>query len=257
MHTARAVRETVVSCGAIGSPRLLLLSGIGPAADLESLGVPVVSNSAGVGKNLQDHPLLGGIVYECQGTLPPVVNNGAESTFWARTHSGLVSPDIQPVIIEFPFATPELADRLPEQCYAIAPSVVRTSSRGSVTLTSPDPAVDPAIDMNYLGSTGDLEALLYGVDLCREIGGAQAFNGLRKREVMPGPLDRAEMTQWIRQAVTTYFHPAGSCRMGIDEMAVVDPELRVHGVSRASRGGRLHHAGGHDGEYQCAVHHDW
>ncbi len=230
-RTARATRETVVCGGAIGSPRLLLLSGIGPADALKDLGISVRVNLAGVGANLQDHPLLGGIVYETIGTLPTVVNNGAEATLWWKSRRDLYSPDIQPVVIEFPFATPELADRLPEHCYAIAPSVVRPASRGTVTLTSKDATVTPAIDMNYLEADADVKALLAGIELCRDIGAAKPFAPLRKREVMPGNLDRGAMIEWIRLAVTTYFHPSSSCRMGIDSMAVVDPELRVYGVS--------------------------
>jgi choline dehydrogenase len=231
LKSARAERETVLCGGAIGSPRLLLLSGIGPAVELKALGIRVRLDLPGVGKNLQDHPLLGGIVYETKGDLPPVVNNGAESTLWWKSNKALYSPDIQPVIIEFPFATPELASRLPQQCYTIAPSVVRPASRGSVILRSSDPEKPPAIDMAYLASGADLNALLYGIELCREIGAAKAFNDLRKREVMPGKLDRTRMVEFVRQAVTTYFHPTSSCKMGIDAMAVVDPQLCVYGAS--------------------------
>lgn len=229
-RSAAASSETVLCSGAIGTPRVLLLSGIGPAAELKKLGIRARVDLAGVGKNLQDHPLVGGIVYETKGALPTVKNNGAESTFWWKSNPALYSPDIQPVIIEFPFATPELAGRLPAQCYAIAPSVVRPASRGSVTLKSRDARKAPLIDMGYLQRDADLDALLFGIDLCREIGAGKAFDALRKREVMPGKLDRKKMIAFVRQAVTTYFHPAGSCKMGIDAMSVVDPSLRVYGV---------------------------
>ncbi|HEX5386846.1 MAG TPA: GMC family oxidoreductase N-terminal domain-containing protein [Gemmatimonadales bacterium] len=229
--SARAAREVIVCAGAIGSPRLLQLSGIGPADELRALDVHVTVNLPGVGKNLHDHPLVGAINYETKGTLPPPRNNGAESTLWWKSDQRMICPDIQPVIIEFPFATPELAGRLPSpNCYAIAPSLVRPAARGSVTITSPDPTIPPAIDMNYLGRDADVQALLFAIDLCREIGATGAFAEFRKREVMPGPLGRAEMADFLRQSVTTYFHPAGSCKMGIDETCVVDPELRVYGT---------------------------
>lgn len=232
MASADAAREVIVSAGAIGSPRLLQLSGMGRSDELRALDIGVVAHSPGVGRNLHDHPLVGGINYETRGALPPPKNNGAESTLWWKSDPRLIGPDIQPVIIEFPFATPELAAGLPPNCYTIAPSLVRPAARGSVTLTSADPRAAPAIDMNYLGRDADVKALLFAIDLCREIGAAPAFAEFRKREVMPGPLDRTGMLRFLRQSATTYFHPAGSCKMGTDELAVVDPMLRVHGVER-------------------------
>ena len=92
--------EVILNAGVIGSPRILLLSGIGPETDLQSLGIPVVANLKGVGRNLQDHPLLAGLVSECKGSLPPLRNNGAESTLWWKSDSRLLGPDIQPVFIE-------------------------------------------------------------------------------------------------------------------------------------------------------------
>ncbi len=154
----------------------------------------------GVGRNLQDHPLVGAINYETKGALPPPRNNGAESTLWWKSDPNLMSPDLQPVILEFPFATPELGGALPPNCYAIAPSLVRPAARGSVTLTSADPRADLAIDMNYLGRGADVEALLFAIDLCREIGAAPALAGFRKREVMPGPLSRADMLRCLHHA---------------------------------------------------------
>lgn len=229
-QTVRAEREVILCAGAIGSPRVLLLSGIGPAEELQALGVPVALDLPGVGRNLQDHPLLGGPVYEVDGELPPLVNNAAEATLWWKSDPELPTPDIQPVVIEFPFTTPELADRLPTHCYTLAPSVVQPASRGRVTLRTADPAEDPAIDINYLAEQADVDALLAGIELCREMGASKAFEGLRKREVMPGDLVGDEMLEWMRQAVTTYFHPTSSCKMGVDEEAVVDPQLRVRGL---------------------------
>ncbi len=223
-------REVVVCAGAIGSPRILLFSGVGPADDLTRLGISVQLDLPGVGRNLHDHALLGGIAYELEGELPPLVNNAAETTWWWKSSSSAFSPDTQPVLIEFPFATPELADRLTPNAFTIAPSIVRTSSRGTVTLASSDPAVPPLIDINFLETRADMDALVAATALCREMGAAKAFDGLRKRELMPGPLSRPAMEEFIRNAVSTYFHPAGSCRMGTDALAVVDPELRVHGI---------------------------
>ena len=225
----RANREVVLSAGAIGSPKLLLQSGVGPAAELQALGLEARVDLPGVGRNLQDHILLAGINYECKGPLPEIRGNGAEATLWWRSHPRLPSPDLQPVLIEFPFVTAELGP-VPDNSYAIAPGLVRPASRGSVRLTSADPSAPPSIDMNYLGCQADLDALAVAVELCRELGASSAFDAFRKREIMPGPRGRAETVEWIRQATTTFFHPTSSCRMGIDAQAVVDPELRVHGL---------------------------
>jgi choline dehydrogenase len=231
LTTARAEQEVILCAGAIGSPRLLLLSGVGPQRDLKALGIPVVADLPGVGRNLQDHILLAGINYEVKGELPKPHNNGAESTLWWKSDPRLFCPDIQPVIIEFPFATRELCPQVPENCYAIAPGLVRPASRGHVKLTARDPGAALEIDMNYLACEADVKALLAALDLCREMGAARAFKDFRKREVLPGNRDRAGMLDFVRQSTTTFFHPAGTCRMGTDERAVVDPQLRVRGVS--------------------------
>ncbi len=227
---ARATREVVVCAGAIGSPRLLLLSGVGPAAELAKLGIPTQVDLPGVGRNLHDHCLVGGVAYELVGDVPPLVNNAAEVTWWWKSSPSAYVPDTQPVLIEFPFATPELADRLTPNSFTIAPSIVRTQSRGSVTLASSDPRAHPKIDINFLESRADVDALVAATALCREMGAAKAFDGLRKRELMPGNLSRNAMEEFIRNAASTYFHPAGSCKMGGDALGVVDPSLRVHGV---------------------------
>lgn len=231
VHSINADQEVILSAGTIGSPRILLLSGIGPEKDLKPLGIPVVASLKGVGRNLQDHALLAGLVYECQGSLPPLRNNGAESTLWWKSDSRLIAPDLQPVFIEFPLASPELADRLPhDQCYTISPSVVRPASRGTVRLASSNPADDPIIDVNFMSRDADLTAMLASVELCREIGNADAFKPFRAREVMPGPLGQTDMIDFIRNSVSTYFHPTSTCRMGQSPMCVVDPELKVYGI---------------------------
>jgi len=229
---ATAESEVILSAGVIGSPRILLLSGIGPEKDLQALGIPVAVDLPGVGSNLQDHPLLAGIVYECQGSLPPLRNNGAESTLWWKSDPELTGPDIQPVFVEFPLASPELASRLPhDQCYTISPSVVRPQSRGTVKLASSDPTAAPLIDVNFLSHDADVHAMLAAVDLCRDIGASKAFRPFRAREVMPGSLGRSEMIEFVRNAVSTYFHPTSTCAMGHGSLSVVGDELKVHGIN--------------------------
>lgn len=228
---AMAEGEIILSAGVIGSPRILMLSGIGPEDSLTRAGIVPRYVLSGVGQNLQDHPLLGGLVYECRGDLPPLRNNGAESTLWWKSDASLPGPDIQPVFLEFSLATPELASRLPSsQCYTISPSVVRPASRGSVVLASSDPTVAPIIDVNFLACEADMRAMLSAVELCRDIGNSSAFGEFRKQEVMPGSLTRSEMISFARNAVSTYFHPTSTCRMGPGNDCVVDHTLRVHGL---------------------------
>lgn len=232
VHSINANCEVILSAGTIGSPRILMLSGIGSEKELSQLGIPLAVNLPGVGRNYQDHPLLAGLVYESRGPLPPLGHNGAEATLWWKSDSRLIAPDTQPVFIEFPLASPELADRLPhDQCYTISPSVVRPASRGRVTLASADPADAPIIDVNYLSCDADVNAMLASLELCREIGAAGAFKPFRAREVMPGPLGRNDMIEFIRNSVSTYFHPTSTCKMGTDPMSVVDPELKVRGIA--------------------------
>ncbi|WPB79928.1 FAD-dependent oxidoreductase [Archangium violaceum] len=229
VRRVRATREVVLSAGAINSPKMLMQSGVGPADELQALGIPVVRHLPGVGQDLQDHILVAGINYESSVPLPKPRGNGAEATLWWRSHAALQRPDIQPVLHEFPLVTPELGP-VPDNGYALVPGLVRPASRGHLRLTSADPLARPIIDMNYLGHEADVEALRIAVELCREIGASRAFDGFRKRELMPGPRGRAATVEWIRKATTCFFHPTSTCRMGVDERAVVDSRLRVHGL---------------------------
>ena len=231
LRTVRANREVILSAGVIGSPCILMRSGIGPEGELKRLGIDVVLNLPGVGQNLHDHPMVGGINYECKVPLGTPHNNGVEASMWQKSMSGLSGPDIQAVLLEFPYATPALADRLPNaNCYTIAPLVVRPASRGSVTLASANFKDWPIIDVNFLARDADIEAMLIAIELCREMGAAEAFSQFRKQEVMPGNLGRQEMIEFVRMSTTTCFHPVGTCKMGIDLDAVVDPQLRVREI---------------------------
>ena len=232
VHRAQVSGEVILSAGVIGSPRILLLSGIGPAPDLQRLGIRVVADLDGVGRNLQDHVLVAGLVYECKGPLPPLRNNRAESTLWWKSDPRRLGPDIQPVFVEFPLAAAAVAARLPhDRCYTICPSVVRPASRGTVTLADADPAAAPVIDVNFLSRDADMRAMLAAVDLCRELGAGDAFAPFRAREVIPGPLRKADMVDFVRHAASTYFHPTSTCGMGHGPACVVDPELKVHGIA--------------------------
>jgi choline dehydrogenase-like flavoprotein len=227
----RSNREVILSAGVIGSPSVLMRSGIGPEDELKRLDIETILDLPGVGQNLYDHPMVGGINYECKVPIGKLHNNGVEATMWQKSSPERNGPDIQAMLLQFPYATPGLAERLPNaNCYTIAPLVVRVASRGSITLTSSDMSVPPIIDVNFLAADSDIKTMLVAVEMCREMGASDAFSDFRKREVMPGKLNRREMIDFIRRSATTCFHPVGTCKMGIDRDSVVDPQLKVHGI---------------------------
>ena len=225
---ARAGREVILSAGAIGSAQLLMLSGIGPADHLRKLDIDVLVDLPGVGANLQDHP-LGGITYS--STKPvPAPNNHGDVIVVARTRPDLPVPDIHLVHLDIPFHPPTMTG--PDNGYTIAFSFTRPHSRGSLRLASNDPTVAPLIDVNFLGDERDLAAMVTALRMAREVGEARALAEWRAEEVLPGARVQGddELREYVRRVTGTYFHPVGTCRMGTDPLAVVDTELRVHGV---------------------------
>ncbi len=228
---ARAGREVILCGGAIDSPRLLMLSGIGPADELKQLGLPVVADVPGVGQNLHDHPLVASVTYEPRQDSPPPRNNLSEAISLWRSQGQMVSPDLHILFTHIPFVLPGFT--VPPGSYSVFPGLLRPQSRGSLCLRSANPDDQPEINPNYLVEESDRKALFTGLQISREIGEAGAFKDWRKREILPGPsINReAELKDFIAQTTTTYFHFVGTCRMGIDNGAVVDPKLRVRGVS--------------------------
>jgi choline dehydrogenase len=225
----RAGAEVIVCAGAVDSPALLLRSGIGPAHELRALGIDVVVDVPGVGRNLHDHMLMG-IVWEAGQPVPPPANNMSEASMFLRSDPALRVPDLHFMCIHVPFHLPTFT--VPEGSWTIAVGLVRPASRGSLRLRSADPADKPLIDPAYLSVEADLEAMVRGIDLAREVAGASAFDDWRGPEALPGEsVQGAEaLGDFTRRAAGSYFHPAGTCRMGIGPDAVVDPELRVRGV---------------------------
>lgn len=226
---ARADREVVVSAGAIGSPHLLQLSGIGPADHLREVGVDVVLDLPGVGANLHDHP-MSGVTYEAAQPVPPGRNNHAEASALVRSDPSVIEPDLQFMFIHVPFHPPTVAS--PPNSYTIGVAVMTPSSRGSVRLVDSDPDTPPAIDPNYLGDERDVERLLVGIARARQIGAASAFDPWRRREVLPGSdaTSESDLRTFLAVGTSTYYHPVGTCRIGVDDGAVVGPDLRVHGI---------------------------
>jgi choline dehydrogenase len=231
VEVVRAASEVVVSAGAFESPRLLMLSGIGAGDELARLGIGVAVDLPGVGRNLHDHALCP-LIFAADAPLPeraPGTTPMQTHLFW-RSRPGLVSPDIQPLHFDLPLYDSWMEG--PQNAFTLSAGIIRPASRGSVRLRSADPDDALAIDPAYLACEADADAMTAAIELCREIGGSAALAEWGPRELYPGAAVRtaAELRDYARRTVITYHHPVGTCKMGVDELAVVDPELRVHGV---------------------------
>jgi choline dehydrogenase len=231
-----ADKEVILAAGSIHSPKLLMLSGVGEAPALRSLGIDVVENLPGVGQNLQDHVLVSGVVFKYKGKMPdrPVDSNAVEAE--AYLSSGRSSDtDINLVLEQLAAVTPEAAARFgapPEDAFTIAPALVQPTSRGSVRLASNNFQDAAVIDGNYLGTDHDFEAIVRAIEVARELGHQRSFDGVREIELMPGPKATPdEIRELARLGSASFGHAVGTCKMGVDNLAVVDPELRVHGLT--------------------------
>lgn len=228
-ETVYADAEVVLCAGAVDSPRLLLLSGVGPAAELEAAGVAVAHDLPGVGHNLHDHPLCG-VIYEAAQPIPAGRTNHAETSMLWRSDAALTGPDMQLMFIHVPFHPAHLS--APTNSFTLAVATV-PQARGSVRITGPDPGRLPVIDPNYLGCDADVQRLLHGIEVARDIVAREPFAPWRGREVLPGPdvTDDAALRAFLARATSTYYHPVGTCAMGVGPDAVVDPQLRVRGLA--------------------------
>lgn len=224
----RPERDVLLCAGAIDSPRLLMLSGIGPADALRALGVASAVDLPEVGRQLEDHLLLAGVAYQARRPVPASLYNHADSLLYVPHATPGESPDILVMCLSVPFVRPTVGP-LSAPAYVLVPCHLRPRSRGSVRLASGDPRVPALIDPNYLGEPDDLSVLATGVEIAREIGAAKAFDDWRAKEVYPGPTWRSEADRrdFIRRATDSFHHPVGTCRIG----AVVGDELRVKGVA--------------------------
>lgn len=254
LKTARAEREVIVSAGAIGSPKLLMLSGIGPADQLRAQGIEVIGDLAGVGQNLQDHfdidivyelqrhdsldkyrkphmKLLAGLEYKLFNKGPVTSNLAEGGAFWYGDHDAPTA-DLQFHFLPgagFEAGVPPVPSG---SGVTLNSYFVRPRSRGSVTLQSSDPLQAPLIDPNYIDDPYDLKISVEGIKLSREIMNQSAFKKYLRKEHFPGDQVRtqAEYEEYARNYGRTSYHLVGTCKMGIDELAVVDPQLRVRGI---------------------------
>ena len=249
----KARREVLLSAGAFGSPQLLMLSGIGPEAELKPHGIALQHELPGVGQNLQDHPdvvlgykstdnsLLG---YSLGGSLKmgaalgrylssksgPLASNFAEAGAFLKTDAGLARPDIQlhSVVSLLDSHNRKIHWGHGFSCHVC---VLRPKSIGSVGLQSADPGAAPRIDPNFLGHDDDVQTLLKGFRMTREIIEQEPMARFGLKDVFSAGLNSDEqLIELLRRRTDTIYHPIGTCRMGADENAVVDSQLRVHGL---------------------------
>ncbi len=235
-----ASKEVVLAAGAIGSPQILMLSGIGNAADLAALGISSVVDLPGVGQNLQDDLYIS-LLFTSPQPMPPQPYGlmGAVifgySAFPGVPEAGGIPPytDIECSLASGTMTGLDLPAEY-QQSYLIYPNVQLLESRGTVKLASASPSAAPLIDPAYLSAPTDMQRCLDALQFARDIGNAPALSSWRMQEIYPGPQVQtpAEAAAYIRQTSGTCFHYAGTCKMGVDPMAVVDPFLQVRGVSR-------------------------
>jgi len=250
-----AQREVIVAAGAYASPQLLMLSGVGDGDALQAHGITLKHELPGVGVGLQDHPasviqmktrdstsygvsvraLPRGIWNLVEYGLwrgGPLASNVLEGTGFVRSRPERERPDLQYAFM--PMLRNPSGSPIPVgHGYGLIPIAVRPKSRGKVSLASPDPHAAPLIDPNYLDHPDDLRTLVDGMQIARRILAAPAFASLHGRELVPGPDVRDEpgWIQYVRNTVVSVHHPCSTCRMGVDPLAVVDPQLRVRGLA--------------------------
>jgi len=255
---ARAETEVILAAGAIGSPQLLMLSGVGPADHLRDLGIGVRVDSPGVGANMSDHPVVTAM-WETPRTAGlweestpanlarwrlrhsgPLTSNVAEAGGFSRTRPSLPAPDVQWHALPTPYRRAGLGDPS-ERVFSLLIGLVEVGSRGQLWLRTADPRHKPAIDPAYLSDPSDIEPLAVGVRMAREFAAAGPLGKACRDELAPGPDVRtdAQVREFIRRDLSTLYHPVGTCAMGGDSLlaaskltSVVDPELRVRGVER-------------------------
>jgi choline dehydrogenase len=223
-HEIIAERETVLCAGVVESPRLLMLSGVGSADELRRFSITVVSNLPGVGENLQDHCFLVGFVAE---TKAPIPGTRAGSQLFFQSMKESFGPDTHAVLATAALGTTEVR---PNEGFSIRLGHLRPQSRGRVKITSADLNAPLLIDPNYLSAAADLTALCAAVEHSRAIGSAAGLSEWRKREIARIPLGKSELKEFVARNVASYWHPVGTCAMGVHREAVVDPSLCVYGT---------------------------
>jgi choline dehydrogenase len=258
LNSARAKREVIISGGVFGSPQLLMLSGLGPAAHLRQHGIAVIRDMPGVGSHLHDH-FNTYVAYRCSqpvtmndlvisvrhrliaatkyalGRTGPLASMGLFVGALIRSDQRLERPDLQINMFAWAVKDRSRSGIVPQpfSAFGLSPVHLRPDGRGTVRLKSPDPLAAPEIRFNFLKSSYDFEALIHGMRVCRDIARQPALKPFVVGEILPGPqvTTEAELKADIRARGVSNLHPVGSCRMGREVDAVVDAQLRVHGIT--------------------------
>jgi choline dehydrogenase len=219
--------QVILSAGGIMSPKLLMLSGVGPADHLRSLSIPVMLDQPRIGLNLHDH-LLTRLLFSTKSANPPQTDTGHAGIAWHNSSVSRRGPDIQIFGRMFVPNTPEVKA---DEAYAIVVGLMKPRSRGSVRLASADPHATPVVDPNYFADPADIDAYVAGMELALAIGNGPGFEAMRKAQVSIPRASRSDIVGHIRANAGTYYHYVGTCEMGTDASAPVDPQLRLRGIS--------------------------
>ncbi len=231
--TVSSNKEVILSGGTLESPKILMLSGIGKAAQLAEHGIDVRVDLPGVGKNLHDHTLVP-MIYEGSVALEPPSDPSLQPLHgqaFIRSHPDLLAPDIQPLFFHVPTYTPAMEQVTPN-AYTLNAAGVNPTSRGELRITGPSVDDPLFIDPNLLETDYDVEILVESMKINRKIAAQPKLAEITAREIYPGPDVQTdeELADYAKTNLLSYHHQVGTCKMGHDEMAVVDHELRVHGV---------------------------
>jgi len=231
-HTVSASREVILSGGTIESPRILMMSGIGEREQLEAHGIEVVHDLPGVGKNLHDHSLAP-VIYE--GDVPPPTNPAViplHAQAFMRSDSRLPAPDMQPLFFHVPLYTADTQEVVTGSAYTLCAGGVSPTSRGEIRLTGGGLDDPLELNPNLLATDYDVNTIVKNIKMMREIAKQPALAEITKRELYPGPDVQSDedLADYARNSLQSYHHQVGTCKMGNDEAAVVDHELKVHGI---------------------------
>lgn len=227
-RTFAAAKEVIVCAGGLQSPKLLMLSGVGPADHLKQHNIPVLVDQPRIGANLHDHMLVR-LVFSTKEALPPPVDTGHAGITYHKSNAALPGPDIQ---IFGRLNAPNVPNLPSTHGYLTMPGLMKPKSRGTVRLASADPNAPLLVDPAYFSDPADVDAYVTSVQLAMDIGNGKGFDSVRKEQVSIPGATREQIIEYIRANAATYFHFVSTCAMGKDASAPVDETLRVRGVGR-------------------------